>query len=99
MSYNLLLGEIRKVYPTPEGVTREGTKYGGNWQVQLLCEEILRNGEGKEALITCYIDTPEAFKSWLGKRCLVPSRPYPRNGTLAYEIPPGGRPHPVPEGL
>lgn len=63
MSFLKLCGKVANVLLTPEGTTRDGKEYGGKHQVQLLCEETLRNGERRLALFTLNTNRPEAYKA------------------------------------
>lgn len=70
MSYLRLCGKVANHLVTPEGKTREGNDYGGKHQVQLLCEETLRNGETRLQLFTLNTNRPEAYA--VGTEAQVP---------------------------
>ena len=71
MSMLLMTGQVLNVLQTPEGTNREGTKYGGYHQVQLLCEEVLQNGEKRNSLFTLTCEEPDKFKKLTGQNVAV----------------------------
>jgi hypothetical protein len=56
-------GQVANVLVTPEGTTRDGKDYGGKHQIQLLCEEVLRNGEKRLQLFTLNTNRPDDYKA------------------------------------
>jgi hypothetical protein len=55
MSYLSLKGKFANLLVTPEGKNKEGEIYGGKHQLQLLCHEVLRNGETRLNLVNLYV--------------------------------------------
>lgn len=61
MSYLRLHGQFWNLLTTPEGVNKEGQPYGGKNQLQLMCEEVLRNGEVRSNLVNLYVPSRDPF--------------------------------------
>jgi hypothetical protein len=77
----LLVGEVRRVIRRPEGSTPK-------FQVQLLAEDQLRNGELRESIFTLSTDRNELFEKLIGQRVSVEASPYPRkDGSLGISMP------------
>ena len=92
MSMLLMTGQVLNVLQAPEGVNREGVKYGGHYQVQLLCEEALQNGEKRNSLFTLTCEDPEKFKKLTGQNVAVPVGCWARGGVLSFYMEKGGIP-------
>lgn len=90
-----LQGKVANILVTPEGKNREGQEYGGIHQVQLLCEEVLRNGEKRLALFTLRCDHPEAFKPFAGQEVRVPVGVFVKGNALTFYMQKSGAPEPV----
>lgn len=67
-----LHGTILNVFETPEGVSKDGEKFGGGYRVQIMVENVLKNGSKRMDMITLTTDDPEAFKKLLGRPAAVP---------------------------
>lgn len=88
----LLTGQLINTLEAPKGTTRAGVEYGGYHQVQLLCEEVLQNGEKRNSLFTLSCDEPEKFKKFTGQNITVPVGVYARGGVLNFYMEKGGIP-------
>lgn len=69
MSYLLLRGTFANILTTPEGTNKEGQPYGGKTQLQLMCQEVLRNGETRLNLVNLYVPSKDPYER------LTPSSP------------------------
>jgi len=47
-----ITGQVLKVFKAPEGKTKAGENYGGDYRLQLLGTQRLKNGEVKNELVT-----------------------------------------------
>jgi len=61
-----LTGKVMNVLETPKGIKKDGTEYGGYHQVQLLTNEVLRNGSTRLPLLNLTTDAPKAFEGHIG---------------------------------
>ena len=93
-SFLELVGRVENVLLTPEGVTKEGESYGGHHQVQLICQETLRNGQSRLQMFTLRTDTPEAFSSLQGSHVAVPVGVFARGGNVQFYQAKGSQPRP-----
>lgn len=84
-----ITGQVINVLQTPTGTRQDGTKYGGDYQVQLLCELPLQNGETKMDLVTLRLDDPKVFAACKGCKVMMPIGAFARNGEIHYFIPGG----------
>lgn len=84
MSYLKMQGTVLNVLETPKGVNRDGEEYGGYHQVQLLCDEPLKNGEIRKQMFTFRCDEPETFKGRLGKPVSVPVGVFVKAGSMHF---------------
>jgi len=55
-------GKVDRVYETPAGVDRDGKPYKGSWNVQLIGETKLKNGQVRTDLQTIKTDDPKLFE-------------------------------------
>jgi hypothetical protein len=93
MSYLRLCGQVSNVYQSPEGANKEtGETYGGTHHVQMLCEDVMRNGEMKLAMFTLRTDHPELFKGQVGKILNVPVGAWVKGNEVAFFLPKGLKP-------
>jgi len=78
----LLVGEVRRVIRRPAEST------GAKFQVQILAEETMKNGEVRESIFTLSTDQPQAFEPLVGQVVSVEASPYPRkDGGLGVSMP------------
>lgn len=81
----LLVGELRRV-------TKRTVETGPKFQVQILAEETMKNGEIRESLFTFGVEKEAEFKPLIGRRIVVDASPYPRkDGGLGISIPPDAK--------
>ena len=92
MSMLLMTGQVANVLKTPKGVNRDGEEYGGNDQVQLLCEQILTNGEKRMEMFTLRCHNPDEFRKLQGQLVTVPVGCFARNSALVFYLEKGGKP-------
>jgi len=92
MSMLILQGQVANVLETPRGTNKEGQEYGGYHQVQLLCQEDLRNGEQRLALFTLRTDEPHLFRDLKGRQVQVPVGVFARGGILNFYMQRGAEP-------
>jgi len=92
MSMLQMKGQVANVLETPRGTNREGQEYGGYHQVQLLCKQVLANGENRMELFTLRTDNPEEFRKFIGKSVSVPVGVFARGGSLNFYMEKGGLP-------
>jgi hypothetical protein len=98
MSYLSLTGQVMEIYESPKGVNREtGEEFGGSHYVQMLCDDVLRNGERKLSLFTLRTDDPEAFQRLRGSTVAVPVGAFVRDGAIAFYLAKGQAPRAYPE--
>lgn len=90
-----LTGLIRNVLVTPEGVTREGEKYGGRHQVQVEVVERLRNGHDRIQVLTLGCDEIAPYSALQGQQARIPVGVFARGGNLQFYIPQGSEPSPA----
>jgi len=95
MTMLTLQGTIANVLLTPAGTSKDGSEYGGYHQVQLMCEEDLKNGEKRLALFTLRTDQPAEFQELLGSTVRVPVGVFARAGTLNFYMQRGASPEQV----
>lgn len=81
-----LNGQVMNVLEVPEGTKKDGTEYGGYHQVQLLCEEALKNGDKRMNLFTLSCDNPEPFRKLVGRPVSVPVGVFARGGALSFYL-------------
>lgn len=81
-----LTGRVQNVLVTPKGTTKEGDEFGGYHQVQLLCEEKLRNGEVRMKLENLRADRHEDFQTLRGHLVRVPVGIYVRNSAAGFYL-------------
>ncbi len=92
MSMLQMTGQVANVLETPEGTNRDGDKYGGYHQVQILCQQVLANGEKRMELFTLRTENPEEFRKHQGKHISVPVGVFARSGSLNFYMEKGGLP-------
>lgn len=79
-----LQGQVMNVLVTPTGRNAEGKEYGGTDQVQLMCEEALRNGEKRMALFTLRTDNLDEFRKLIGQQVRVPVGVFAKGNALTF---------------
>lgn len=76
-----LQGQVINVFRTPEGKNQEtGEVYGGQYKVQLLVEDQLKNRENRMSMETLTTQEPDKFKEYVGQTVIVPVSAFAPNG-------------------
>jgi hypothetical protein len=83
----VLVGEFQSMYRAPEGTTKDGKSYGGDYRVQLIKKELLKNGEFRSQLVTLKVKDPRPFQGMEGKKIHVPVGTYISGEDVRYYIP------------
>ena len=85
-----LSGSVLNVFQAPAGKTREGTEYGGDYRVQLLSTDTLKNGEQKVVQTEVSIGTDagraDRWKQALGEHVTVAAAVYAINGDIRVQL-------------
>lgn len=84
MSMLKMTGQVMNVLEVPRGTKRDGTEYGGYHQVQLMCQEPLKNGESRFNLFTLSTDDPQGFRKAQGQTVTVPVGAFARGGQMFF---------------
>ena len=72
-----LTGQLVTVFTTPKGQNSEtGEVYGGQYKVQVLCQETLKNGEVRSSLETLTVSDPDSYKGKEGQDVTIPVRAF-----------------------
>lgn len=80
-----LEGQVVNVFVTPQGTNREtGEVYGGIHRVQIMAENVLRNGETRVELVDLTVDDPTPFQKLRGRRVRVPVGAYVSGGSIRF---------------
>lgn len=76
------------MFERPKGTSREGRDYGGDWVVQLLSAEHLRNGETKVIPTDVSVgpDRRDADGFKPGSLVTLPVSVYPFNGSVGIRL-------------
>jgi len=77
---------VVNVFRAPEGVSREGEAYGGEYKVQLQNFNFLRNGEQRVDLVTFSTKNPEIFKDAIGDNVRVPVGAFVNGKAIQYYL-------------
>lgn len=88
-----LKGQVVNCLETPKGTSKEGVEYGGVHQVQLMCEEVLKNGEKRVQLYTLRADNLEPFRKLQGREVRVPVGCFARGNQLFFYLQRHAAPH------
>jgi len=68
-----LQGQVVNVFETPKGTNREtGEVYGGLHRVQIMAENVLKNGSKRVELVDLTVDDPAPFQRLQGRSVRVP---------------------------
>lgn len=80
-----LHGQIVNVFLTPQGTNREtGEIYGGTHRVQIMAENVLKNGAKRVELVDLPVDDPAPFQRLQGKRVRVPVGAFVSGNAIRY---------------
>lgn len=73
MSMLQLKGQVMNIFDSPKGVDKKtGKEFGGQPRIQLLCENILQNGQKRIELINLTVKDASVYKTHQGKIVTVP---------------------------
>lgn len=85
MSMLTLNGQVLNVFQAPEGVSKKtGEKFGGQHRVQIMCENVLQNGEKRMDLVNLTVDDLEPYKKLQGRPVRVPVGCFVSNGGVLF---------------
>jgi hypothetical protein len=85
MAMLTLNGKVANLYESPRGVNKTtGESYGGQNRLQLICENILQNGETKIELVDLGIDDVSPYRDSVGAVVSVPVGVYVNGGKPAF---------------
>lgn len=80
-----LTGTVVNVYESPKGVSKDtGEVYGGQSRIQLMCENVLKNGQKRMDLIDLSVGDVLPYRDALGKPVSVPVGVYVNAGKPAF---------------
>jgi len=91
-----LEGDIQNVFQKPSGTNDQGEQYGGDYAVQMIAYETLRNGEQRMQVVNLRTNRPEVFQSLQGQTVTVPVGQFARGGQIFNYLP--SEAEPVPKG-
>lgn len=80
-----LTGTVINVYESPKGVMKEtGEIYGGQSRIQLMCENVLKNGQKRMDLVDLSVTDALPYRDSIGKPVSVPVGVYVNAGKPAF---------------
>jgi hypothetical protein len=94
-----LTGTLLNVFQAPQGVTKEGKQYGGEYKVQFQGTNELKNGESRIELLTLTTENPAVFRDYIGQKVNVPVGVFAAKSGLQYFLPPTAKPIPASDDL
>ena len=68
----MLSGKLMNIFETPKGKTKEGEEYGGDFKLQILHENTLRNGEKRADLVELAVSDTTPYRDKLNATVNVP---------------------------
>jgi hypothetical protein len=68
----MLSGKLINIFETPKGKTKEGEEYGGDFKLQILHENTLRNGEKRADLVELAVSDTTPYRDKLNATVNVP---------------------------
>jgi len=80
----MITGTVVNVFKQPEGKTREGTEYGGEYRVQIQGMNTLRNGEQRIQLETLRTKKGREYKDQIGTDVSVPVGCFVNNNRVIW---------------
>lgn len=94
-----LNGQVVNVFQAPTGKNKEtGVEYGGQNRVQIMAENMLKNGDRRVDLVNLTVTNPEAYKSLQGLTVRVPVGAFAKGDNINFYVPPGTLPEIVEGG-
>lgn len=82
-----LTGTVLNVFQTPVGTRQDGTKYGGEYSVQIQSSNLLKNGESRIELVNLRTTKPKEFSGRSGKEIIIDVGVFAKGGSLVYFLP------------
>lgn len=86
----VLTGVVMNVFEAPAGTSKDGRAYGGDYRLQLLSADHLRNGETKlnptEVNLGKERDEADAYRKRVGQVVELAVSVYVANGALGVQI-------------
>lgn len=80
-----LTGQVVNVFVTPQGTNKDtGEIYGGLHRVQIMAENVLKNGSKRVELIDLTVDDPAPFQRLQGRQVRVPVGAFASGGSIRY---------------
>jgi hypothetical protein len=68
----MLSGKLINIFETPKGKTKDGEEYGGDFKLQILHENTLRNGEKRADLVELAVSDTTPYRDKLNATVNVP---------------------------
>lgn len=68
----ILSGTLINIFETPKGKDKDGQEYGGDFKLQILHENTLRNGEKRADLVELTVSDTSPYKEKLNAPVSVP---------------------------
>ena len=68
----MLSGKLINIFETPKGKDKDGHEYGGDFKLQILHENTLRNGEKRADLVELTVSDTLPYKDKLNATVSVP---------------------------
>ena len=68
----MLSGKLINIFETPKGKTKDGEEYGGDFKLQILHENTLRNGEKRADLVELAVSDTTPYRDKLNATVEVP---------------------------
>jgi len=80
-----LNGTVANIYESPKGVNKTtGESFGGQHRIQLMCENVLQNGEKRIELVDLMMEDVKPYETLLNKPVRVPVGVYVNGGKPAF---------------
>lgn len=80
-----LNGTVANIYESPRGVNKTtGEAFGGQNRIQLMCENMLQNGEKRIELVDLTIEDIQPYREAIGKPVRVSVGVYVNAGRPAF---------------
>ena len=68
----MLSGKLINIFETPKGKDKDGQEYGGDFKLQILHENTLRNGEKRADLVELTVSDTTPYRDKLNAPVSVP---------------------------
>lgn len=87
-----LIGTLIHSFKSPEGETKEGKSYGGDYKIQILGRIELPNGDSRKDLITLTCHSIDEYSKYLNQEIRVPVGVFANGKSVSFFIPKGSMP-------